>query len=169
MKKKKSNKSIKKKKQKVMPVKKCISFNDEQVDEFRIGFDLFDSNKSGSITFQELKKGLDSLGQKITNEELEAILEEVDEEKDGEIDFPEFIEVLKKSMIKTDPEVILKECFDVFDDESIGLISIRDLSHSLKRKLPEDDVQEIISLAKELNGNRDSLNFDQFKKLMSKQ
>lgn len=64
-------------------------------DICRVAFDAFDSNKDGSISISELSMGY-QLGD-LSLEELGAILEDLDENNDSEIDFKEFMAMLMAS------------------------------------------------------------------------
>ena len=66
----------------------------------RLAFDYFDKDKSGAISLEELKNAMGESGVQ-SNEELaegvwEDILAEADENGDGEIDFVEFKNMMKK-------------------------------------------------------------------------
>jgi len=62
--------------------------------ELRRAFDVFDKDKSGSISRDELKSLMDSLGQKLSESELDQIMNTVDENNDGEISFQEFKQMM---------------------------------------------------------------------------
>lgn len=64
--------------------------------ELRAAFAVFDEDNSGSISRKEMKKLMKKLGQKLSDEELDAMMEEVDTDNDGQIDFEEF-----KSMMRS--------------------------------------------------------------------
>jgi len=58
--------------------------------ELRDAFAVFDSDGSGSISRDELKKLMKQLGQTLSDAELDAMMDEVDTDGNGEIDFEEF-------------------------------------------------------------------------------
>ncbi len=66
--------------------------------ELRDAFKVFDSDGSGSISRIEMKKLLKRLGQNLSDAELDAMMDEVDTDGNGEIDFEEF-----KSMMVRHP------------------------------------------------------------------
>ena len=53
-------------------------------------FKLFDLDGSGSISREELTTLMKNLGQELTDDEIVAMIDEVDENLDGEISFDEF-------------------------------------------------------------------------------
>ena len=58
--------------------------------ELREAFKLFDLDGSGTISREELSTLMKNLGQALTDEEIDAMIDEVDENLDGEISFEEF-------------------------------------------------------------------------------
>lgn len=58
--------------------------------ELRDAFAVFDADGSGSISRSELKKLMKNLGQSLSDAELDAMMDEVDTDGNGEIDFEEF-------------------------------------------------------------------------------
>ena len=57
-----------------------IVFTDEQVAELKQAFALFDMDGSGEVSTDELGTVLETLGQKVTQEELVQIIAEVDQD-----------------------------------------------------------------------------------------
>ncbi|CAJ1052260.1 calcium-binding protein 4 [Xyrichtys novacula] len=63
--------------------------------ELRCAFKQFDCDGDGKITLDELKEGMKTLlGEKLKKGELEEILSDIDLNKDGNIDFDEFVMML---------------------------------------------------------------------------
>ena len=56
----------------------------------------FDEESTGKITFRNLKKVAQELGEDLTDEELGEMLDEADRNGDGAIDQDEFFRVMKK-------------------------------------------------------------------------
>lgn len=65
-------------------------------NEIKKIFDLFDENKSQKINFQNLRTIADEIGEAITDDELNEIIEEADKDGDGELNFQEFYNIMKR-------------------------------------------------------------------------
>lgn len=70
-----------------------------------------------------------SLGQNPTEAELQDMVNEIDADGDGTIDFPEFLTMMARKMKDTDSEEEIKEAFRVFDKDGNGFISAAELRH----------------------------------------
>lgn len=83
----------------------------------------------GTITTYELGTVMRSLGQNPTEAELQDMINEVDADGNGTIDFPEFLTMMARKMRDTDSEEEIKEAFKVFDKDGNGYISAAELRH----------------------------------------
>ena len=70
-----------------------------------------------------------SLGQNPTEAELQDMINEVDADGNGTIDFPEFLTMMARKMRDTDSEEEIREAFKVFDKDGNGFISAAELRH----------------------------------------
>ncbi|KAH9682413.1 calmodulin-like protein 8 [Citrus sinensis] len=135
----------------------------EQIVEFKEAFCLFDKDGDGCITVEELATVIRSLDQNPTEEELQDMINEVDSDRNGTIEFGEFLNLMAKKMKETDAEEELKEAFKVFDKDQNGYISATELRHvmiNLGEKLTDDEVEQMINEA-DLDGDG-QVNYDEF-------
>lgn len=70
-----------------------------------------------------------SLGQRPTQAELQDMVNEVDADGSGTINWNEFLEMMARKMRDTDSEDEIKEAFSVFDKDGDGYISASELRH----------------------------------------
>merc|ERR1711913_247192 len=99
-----------------------FEITDQQKEEFRAAFDIFvEDSEDGTISTKELGKVLRMLGQNPTEEELQEMVDEVDEDGSGTIDFEEFTQMMAKQLaeealnnIPERPEKELAEAFRIF-------------------------------------------------------
>ena len=57
---------------------------------------MFDKDKSGQISIRELGRVFQSMGMKMSKQEILEMVREVDEDGSGDIDFGEFLELMAK-------------------------------------------------------------------------
>jgi len=138
--------------------------------EFKAAFDIFDTDGGGDISTAELGTVMRMLGQTPSKEELDEIIEEVDEDGSGSIDFEEFL-VMMVRLLKEDQagksEEELAECFRVFDKNGDGMIDRDEFAEILRSTGESITDEEIDELLKDGDKNADgALDFDEFLKMM---
>uniref|UniRef100_A0A3Q3X6C4 Troponin C, skeletal muscle n=1 Tax=Mola mola TaxID=94237 RepID=A0A3Q3X6C4_MOLML len=136
------------------------SFLTEEMIAFKAAFDMFDTDGGGDISTKELGTVMRMLGQNPTREELDAIIEEVDEDS-GTIDFEEFLVImvqqLKEDQAKSEEE--LSENGDGFIDRG----EFGEILHLTGESVTEEDIDEMFG---ESDTNKDGkIDFD-FLKMM---
>ena len=65
--------------------------NTLQVSELRKAFDSFDSDKRGAISSETTGTILRMMGVRVSGEELAAIMDDIDVDKSGQLEFEEFV------------------------------------------------------------------------------
>lgn len=146
------------------------------VQELTETFKRFDLNGDGKISHVELGTVLRSLGDNLTNSELENLVKEVDADGDGFVDLEEFIalnalpaRVVGQESDSTCEQEALRSAFDVFDSDKDGYISAEELHEVLVRLGDENismaECQHMINCV-DKDGDR-MVDFTEFKFLMS--
>merc|ERR1711936_419746 len=135
--------------------------------EFKEAFDEFDTDKSGTISPEELLGVLRAMGQNPTGDELLNLVLEVDIDGNGTIEFDEFLSMMKKKASEVDEEADLREAFKIFDRDKDGYISMKELkkvASMLGTMLTKDELDEFMAEAdKDGNGK---LDYDEFAKML---
>eukprot|EP00344_Euplotes_crassus_P001824 CAMPEP_0197002958 /NCGR_PEP_ID=MMETSP1380-20130617/7346_1 /TAXON_ID=5936 /ORGANISM="Euplotes crassus, Strain CT5" /LENGTH=495 /DNA_ID=CAMNT_0042421309 /DNA_START=8 /DNA_END=1496 /DNA_ORIENTATION=- len=106
--------------------------NDDDIKEEIALFRKFDDNNDGYITRKELAKGLRKLKYR-TDEEIDEIMERMDTDKNGAINFNEFISASLNDTVSKDFQRI-EEAFHFFDKDGDGYIDEHELQTALAQK-----------------------------------
>lgn len=150
-------------------------------DELKSVFATFDKNKDGFITKQELSDSLKNIGISTSEKDVLEMVQRVDVNGDGLIDFDEFCELFESMMSREDENKSnfngnidhedgdLRDAFDVFDGDKNGLISVEELglvlnSLGFKEGKMLEDCKKMISKV-DIDGDG-MINFHEFKNMM---
>ena len=129
---------------------------------------MFDKDGDGTITTKELGTVMKTLGQNATDAELSDMINEVDADGSGTIDFQEFLVLMARKMKDADNEEELLEPFKVFDKDNKGYITANELKDVLKalgEKFGDDEVEDMIKDGDNSIDGR--LDYEEFVKMMS--
>ncbi len=143
------------------------TLSEDKIIEFKEAFEIFDKDKDGYITTKELGDIMKNLGQTPSEAELQDMINEVDIDGNGTIDFKEFLGLMARKMRDADTEEELIEAFKVFDRDGNGLISGNELQHvmtSLGENISQDEVEEMIKEA-DLDGDG-YINYEEFVRMI---
>ncbi|WOL06780.1 hypothetical protein Cni_G15514 [Canna indica] len=143
----------------------CLS--EEEICGLKEMFKNMDSDNSGTITLEELKKGLSKQGTKLSEYEVKQLMDAADADGNGTIDYEEFI-TATMHINKMDREEHLYTAFQFFDKDNSGFITKEELEQALKEKGMYDgqEIKDIISEADADNDGR--INYDEFVAMMRK-
>ena len=140
---------------------------EEQVQEYKDSFSLFDKDADGFINVEELGVVLRSLGQHPNQVELDDMIEEVDADGNLEIDFQEFLCLMARTQKESESDEELTEAFNLFDRDGNGFISFDEMKHVLMKigqKLTEPEVVELFKEA-DIDGDN-CINYEEFVRLV---
>jgi centrin-1 len=130
--------------------KKRTELTEEQKQEIKEAFDLFDTDGSGTIDAKELKVAMRALGFEPKKEEIRKMIADVDKDGSGVIDFPEFLDMMTSKMAERDPREEMIKAFRLFDDDETGKISFKNLKRVAKElgeNMTDEEIQEMIDEA----------------------
>merc|ERR1712025_6094 len=138
-------------------------FNQDQIAEFKEAFNMIDQNRDGFIDKEDLHDMLASLGKEVTDDYLEAMMNEAP----GPINFTMFLTLFGERLNGTDPEDVIKNAFGCFDDESTGMIpedKLKELLMTMGDRFTEEEVDELFRGAP-INKNGD-FNYIEFTRIL---
>lgn len=101
---------------------------EDQKQEIREAFDLFDTDGSGNIDARELKVAMRALGFEPSKEEIQKLIAQIDKDDgSGTINFTEFLAMMTMKMGERDSRDEIVKAFKLFDQDETGKITFRDL------------------------------------------
>merc|ERR1712216_176346 len=119
--------------------KKAGQLTEEQLDEIREAFSLFDADASGMIDIRELKAAMRALGFEVKNEELKKMVADIDGDGNGTIEFGEFLQMMIGKMGEKDSredidDEELQDMINQADRDGDGEINIDEFYRIMKKK-----------------------------------
>ncbi|EDL82838.1 centrin 2, isoform CRA_b [Rattus norvegicus] len=142
---------------------------EEQKQEIREAFDLFDADGTGTIDMKELKVAMRALGFEPKKEEIKKMISEIDKEGTGKMNFSDFLTVMTQKMSEKDTKEEILKAFKLFDDDETGKISFKNLKRVAKElgeNLTDEELQEMIDEA-DRDGDGE-VNEQEFLRIMKK-
>ena len=143
---------------------------DPKTLELKEAFNMFDRDKDGLVNYIDLGNVLKSQGFNLTNQELQDMILEVDDNEDNKINFDEFLILMHSRLKKADIENELNEAFSVYDKNGTNLISVREfrkIMSSLGEKVCQEEIDELIK--KVDPKNRGYINYRELTKIIIEQ
>lgn len=120
-----------------------------QLVEINSAFRKFDRDGDGHIEPKELRKVMADLGCPMSEENTRKLIEGVDTDGNGMIEFDEFIGIMAARMLKTEDDEELDQAFKLFDDGT-GFISEDLLREKLckqgSQRLTAADIDQMLGL-----------------------
>eukprot|EP00465_Bigelowiella_longifila_P000534 CAMPEP_0185281360 /NCGR_PEP_ID=MMETSP1359-20130426/66674_1 /TAXON_ID=552665 /ORGANISM="Bigelowiella longifila, Strain CCMP242" /LENGTH=175 /DNA_ID=CAMNT_0027876783 /DNA_START=433 /DNA_END=960 /DNA_ORIENTATION=+ len=143
------------------------TLTEEQKQEIKEAFDLFDTDKTGSIDYHELKVAMRALGFNVQKQEVVKIMKEYDRNQTGKISYADFAEIMGEKVLQRDPEEEMKKAFALFDDDDTGFISMKNLRR-VSRELGEVlSDEELTAMIEEFDTDQDGkISLDEFMSIM---
>ncbi|KAH9625705.1 hypothetical protein KSS87_004112, partial [Heliosperma pusillum] len=140
------------------------SLSEEEIGGLKELFKMIDTDNSGTITFEELKVGLKSVGSQMTESDIRSLMEAADIDNNGTIDYGEFL-AATLHMNKMEREENLIAAFKYFDKDGSGYITIDELQQACKEfGLGEGHLDDTI---KEIDLDNDGrIDFQEFSAMM---
>ena len=142
---------------------------EDEIEEIKEAFDLFDTDGSGSIDPKELRAAMQSLGFEAKNQTIYQMITDLDKNKSGNIDFEEFLDMMTARMSDKDTREDVNKVFRLFDDDTSGSITIRNLrrvARELGETMTDEELQEMVERA-DSNGDG-AVSMDDFYNIMTK-
>ncbi|GAB5357106.1 hypothetical protein AAMO2058_000346000 [Amorphochlora amoebiformis] len=140
----------------------------DEIEELKEAFMLFDQDNKGVIDAKELREAMEALGYKKKNKMVYHMIDSIDKESKG-ITFPAFLDMMTAKISDTDSREDIMKIFKLFDEDSTNYITIENLkkiTRELGENMTQDELNEMISRADSDGDGR--VTFEDFYELMTK-
>ncbi|ETO36224.1 centrin [Reticulomyxa filosa] len=119
----------------------------DEIAELRETFELFDTQKTGSLEVSELKHAITSISNDRKNKMMQQILDKLDKMNNERIEFEEFLDLMTGKMNENSPKEDIMRVFQLFDHQSKGNIDLEDLKRvamELGEDMTDEELKEMI-------------------------
>jgi len=117
-------------------------FDQNQIQEFKEAFNMIDANKDQLIDQTDLAEIYASLGKNPSDKELDEMIKMAP----GPINFTMFLTMFGEKLMGTDPEDVIKNAFQCFDDNGDGKINdeyLRELLTTMGDRFTDEQVDQL--------------------------
>jgi Ca2+-binding EF-hand superfamily protein len=142
---------------------------EDEIEEIREAFALFDTDNSGRIDPKELKAAMQSLGFEKKNPTIYNMIADLDthENSDG-INFENFLDAITDKLGNKESREGISRIFDLFDDDSSKSINIHNLRRVAKELGETMSAEELKEMLERAASNGDEISFEDFYFIMTK-
>ncbi|PWN50034.1 putative CDC31-spindle pole body component, centrin [Violaceomyces palustris] len=141
--------------------------SDEQRQEIREAFELFDTDKDGAIDYHELKVAMRALGFDLQKAEVLKLLRDNDPHGANVMDFENFNRIMSERIASRDPMDEIRRAFALFDDDGKGKIDLKKLKRVAKELGESLDDEELQAMIDEFDLDQDrAINEQEFIQIM---
>ena len=139
-----------------------------QLKDIRRAFEDIDRNRSGYVSRKELRQAFRHLDIRASDDEIDIIVNQMDTNDDGRVDFYEFARVMARSYYKKYTREEIRDAFKKFDLNNTGRISPEELyivMSKMHRHVPRGEIDDLV---KKVDADRDGLiSIDEFIDILS--
>ena len=146
--------------------------SNDEVDEIRQAFDLFDTNGTGKIDPKELKAAMQSLGFDTKNPTIYTLIADLDTPeaaKNGGVNFDDFVGSINNKLGDKESKEGIHRIFELFIDDpnadTITLSSLKKIAQELGENMSAEELKDMLERA---SANGTELTFDEFYEIMTK-
>ncbi len=133
------------------------SLSKDELNRLTKTYNAMDLDHEGFISMQELKKAFEKSKISLTDKEINTIIERIDNDKNGKLNYSEFLmaAINIKQVISYKQRLI--NLFHTIDSEKSGFIDVNNLKKYIKRCGREvEDADEIFTMISEVSKNKQS-------------
>lgn len=134
----------------------AASLDPAEIEGLKNMFETIDTDKSGTITMDELRKAIGKGQYKLTTEDITRLMEAADVDGNGEIDYNEFLAAtIHQSKLEHEEHIF--NAFKKFDKDGNGVLSVEEITEALENfNISKNEIAGILKeVDKDGNGEVD--------------
>ena len=93
---------------------------------------FLDTDQSGTISLQELREGLEKQHHRMSSEQVSRLLDTMDLDRDGQVDYGEFVAATVSSSLIIREENLLR-AFELFDSDGSGFLTPEEIEAACQK------------------------------------
>uniref|UniRef100_A0A0D9WHI0 non-specific serine/threonine protein kinase n=1 Tax=Leersia perrieri TaxID=77586 RepID=A0A0D9WHI0_9ORYZ len=138
----------------------------EEVEDIKDMFKVMDTDNDGIVSYEELKSGITKFGSHLAESEVQMLIEAVDTNGRGALDYGEFLAVsLHLQRMANDEH--LRRAFLFFDKDGNGYIEPEELQEALVEDGAADIMEVVKDILHEVDTDKDGkISYDEFVAMM---
>mmetsp|Transcript_15258 Transcript_15258/g.35796 ORF Transcript_15258/g.35796 Transcript_15258/m.35796 type:complete len:160 (+) Transcript_15258:100-579(+) len=121
--------------------------SEDEKQELREAFELFDTERKGTVDLHELKVLMRALGFDVKKAEVVKYVHDVDPHNGGFVTFDQYLSLMTDRYGDRNPDDEMMKAFSLFDGDGSGTINVRNLravARELGETLTDDELQAMI-------------------------
>ena len=139
---------------------------EDEIEEIREAFSMFDTNGTGTIDPKELKAAMNSLGFEKKSPTVYEMISDL--EGEGEVNFEMFLDAISNKLGNRESKEGISKIFDLFDDDrthTINFNNIKRVAKDLGETMTNEELREMLQRA---STNGDEITQEDFYNIMMK-
>ena len=154
-------------KREVVTITRKLDIPEDKIHEYQEAFDMFDKDKSGTISVPEISKIMKNFGYPLSKKEIESMIATINTSGTGNLTFEEFVTLMEKqtSVVEETEEESVLRAFQFFDKDHDVKITNYEFRYILSELGLDDKFtsEEVDYLFKECDLDNDGiLNYQDF-------
>ncbi|XP_031271941.1 calcium-dependent protein kinase 7-like [Pistacia vera] len=138
----------------------------EEAAGIKEAFEMMDTSKRGKINLEELRVGLQKIGQNIPDADVQILMEAADADGDGTLNYGEFVAV-SVHLKKMGNDEHLHKAFAFFDKNQTGYIEIEELREALYDEVEPNSEDVINAIMHDVDTDKDGrISYEEFAAMM---
>nr|CAI38928.1 centrin-related-protein,putative [Paramecium tetraurelia] len=140
---------------------------EDEIDEIREAFNLFDTEGTGRVDPRELKAAMQSLGFDQKNPTIFNMIAELENEG-TDIDFDQFLDAITSKLGNREHRDGINKIFDLFDDDGSNTINLNNLKRVSKELGETMTAEELAEMLERAASNGREISREDFYNIMVK-